>query len=166
METATTSGTARVGTDSSTSHEMKCTIEQKAFTLTGTGAPQSAAEQGTCTAGNQKTDTAGKETRVKPEEMPITPPTPHNTVPGSGPYSEVVHSRTVPMITSEGEDKVRRNTAGNQAREGNDGKPDIVSVNENNGLSSPPASYASETQNHIDNMGDPSTNGEAGSGST
>ena len=70
------------------------------------------------------------------------------------------------MITSEEGDKVRRSTAGNQAREGNDGKPDNVSVNENNGLSSPPASYAGETQNHIDNTGDPSSDGEAGPGST
>ena len=91
---------------------------------------------------------------------------PHNTVPGSKPYSEVIQSRTVPAITSEGGDKVRRNTAGNRAREGNDGKPDIVSVNENNELSSPPASYASETQNHIDNTGDPPSDGEAGPGST
>ena len=73
-----TSGTARAGTDCSSSHEMKCTMEQRAFTLTGTGAPQSAAEQGTCTVGNQKTDTTGKETRVKPAEMPTTPPTPQH----------------------------------------------------------------------------------------
>ena len=33
---------------------------------------------------------------------------PNNTVPGSGPYSKVVQSRTVPMITSEGGDQVRR----------------------------------------------------------
>ena len=65
---------------------------------------------------------------------------PHNTVPGSRPYSEVIQSRTVPIITSQGGDQVRRNTDGNQAVEGNDGKPDIVSVNKNNGLSSPPAS--------------------------
>ena len=39
-------------------------------------------------------------------------------------------------------------------------------MNENNGLSSSPASYASETQNHIDNTGDPSSDGEAGPGST
>ena len=39
-------------------------------------------------------------------------------------------------------------------------------MNENNGLSSPPASYARETQNHIDNTGDPSSDGEAGPGST
>ena len=90
---------------------------------------------------------------------------PH-TVPGSRPYSEVVQSPTVPMITRKGEDRVRRSTAGNQVREGNDGKPDIVSVNENNGLSSPPASFASETQKHLDNTGDPSTDGEAGPGST
>ena len=70
------------------------------------------------------------------------------------------------MITSEGRDKMRRSTAGNQARGVNDGKPDIVSVNENNGLSSPPASYASETQNHIDNTCDASTDGEAGPVST
>ena len=89
---------------------------------------------------------------------------PHNTVQGSRPYSEIIQSRTVPVITSEGGDKARRSTAGNQAREGNDGKPDIVSVKENNGLSSPPASYASETQNHIDNTGDPSSDGEAGQG--
>ena len=76
---------------------------------------------------------------------------PHNTVPGSRPYSGIIQSRTVPIITSKGGDQVRRSTDGNQAREGNDGKPDIVSVNENNGLSSPPASYASETQYHIDN---------------
>ena len=74
FETATTSGTARAGTDCSTSNEMKRTMEQRAFTLRGTGAAQSAAEQGTCTAGNQKTDTAGKETRVEPAEMPTTPP--------------------------------------------------------------------------------------------
>ena len=61
---------------------------------------------------------------------------------------------------------MRRSTAGNQAREGNDGKPDIVSVNENNELSSPPAPYASETQNHIDNTGDPPSDGEAGPGGT
>ena len=61
---------------------------------------------------------------------------------------------------------MRRSTAGNQAREGNDGKPDIVSVNENNELSSPPASCASETQNHIDNTSDPPSDGEAGPGST
>ena len=90
----------------------------------------------------------------------------HNTVPGSRPHSEVVQSSTVPRITSEGEDQLRRSTAGNQAREGNDGKPDIVSVNENNGLSSPPASYASETQNHIDNTREPPSDGEAGPGST
>ena len=70
------------------------------------------------------------------------------------------------MITRKGEDRVRRSTAGNQVREGNDGKPDIVSVNENNGLSSPPASFASETQKHLDNTGDPSTDGEAAPGST
>ena len=75
------------------------------------------------------------------------------------PYSEVIQSRKVPVITSEGGDQVRRSTDGNQAREGNDGKPDIVSVNENNGLSSPLASYTSETQYHIDNS-------EAGPGST
>ena len=71
-----TSGTARAGTDCSTSHKMKCTMEQRTFTLTGTGAPQPAAEQGTCTGGNQKTDTVGKETRVRPAEMPTTPPIP------------------------------------------------------------------------------------------
>ena len=91
---------------------------------------------------------------------------PHNTVQGSRPYSEIIQSRTVPRITNEGEDQLRRSTAGNQAREGNDGKPDIVSVNENNGLSSPPASYASEMQNHIDNTGDPSSDGETDPGST
>ena len=91
--------------------------------------------------------------------MPITPPTPHNTVPGSRPYSEVIQSRIVLVITSEGGDQVRRSTNGNQAKEGNDGKPDIVSVNENNGLSSLPASYASKTQYHINNS-------EAGPGST
>ena len=70
------------------------------------------------------------------------------------------------MITSEGGDKVRRSTAGNRAREGNDSKPDIVSVNENNEPLSPPASYASETQNQVDNTGDPPSDGEAGPGST
>ena len=72
------------GTGCSTSHEMKCTMEQRASTLSETGAPQLAAKQGTYTAGNQrtdtagdqKTDTAGKETRVTPAEMPSTPPTP------------------------------------------------------------------------------------------
>ena len=67
------------------------------------------------------------------------------------------------MLTSEGGDKVRGSTNGNQA---GGGGPDIVSVNENNELSSPPASCASETQNHIDNTGDPSSDGEAGPGST
>ena len=71
-----TNETVRAGTDCLTSHEMKCMIEQRASTLTETGAPQSAAGQGTCTAGNRKTDTAGKDTRVKPAEMPTTPPTP------------------------------------------------------------------------------------------
>ena len=47
--TATTSGAAKAGTDCSTSHEMKCTMEQIASTLTETGAPRSAAKRGTCT---------------------------------------------------------------------------------------------------------------------
>ena len=76
LGTTTTSGAARAGTDSPTSHEMKCNMEQRASTLTETGAPQSAAEQGASKAGNQKNDRAGKETRVKPAEMPTTPPTP------------------------------------------------------------------------------------------
>ena len=76
LGTAATSGTVSARTDCSTSYETKCTLEQRALTLTETGSPQSAAEQGTCTAGNQKTDTAGKEPGVKPAEMLTTPPTP------------------------------------------------------------------------------------------
>ena len=159
----TTSGTAGAGTDCSTSHEMKCTMEQRAFTLRRTGAPVSRRardlhsrepEDRHSREGNQSKDSRDAHHTTDP----------HNTVQGSRPYSEIIQSRTVPVITSEGGDKARRSTAGNQAREGNDGKPDIVSVKENNGLSSPPASYASETQNHIDNTGDPSSDGEAGQG--